>query len=168
MVGILVSLWDFEWILPIFRGELLVSREKNRIHFHRGSIHPLIAGCWDGQSMTRNEQGHQVSFLVGVVVLVVILLNDLLKGESCYLLNAFMKLVFCLFTPWYCTRESARVFFTPSMITCWSSKVRYVSLENDFVVDEILSKNKLLSFPFGLLLSLDMFLRKKSCSNILG
>ena len=123
--------------------------------------------------------------------------NDLFKGESCYLLNAFMKLVlsrvsmisgvvmglnelcgtdafmqlvFCFFYS-LSLHKYKRVhtcFFTPSMITCWSSKVRYVSLENDFVVDGILSKNKLLSFPFGLLLSLDMFLRKKSCSNILG
>ena len=67
MVGILVSLWDFEWILPIFRGELLISREKNRVRFHGGSIHPLkLPGCWDGQSMTRNEHEHQVGSLLGL------------------------------------------------------------------------------------------------------
>lgn len=42
MVGILVSWWDFEWILPIFRGELLVSRGKNAFIFIGGSMNPPV------------------------------------------------------------------------------------------------------------------------------
>ena len=104
-------------------------------------IHPLkLPGCWDGQSMTRNEHGHQVGSLLGLsrfggdllqmislrekavtfwmlswnlrcwvsmISGVVMGLNDLCGTD------AFMQLVFCLFTPCHCTstRESARVFF---------------------------------------------------------
>ena len=81
--------------------------------------------------MTRNEHVHQVSLLGwlclfwGVEVVVFwwcfFFFIDLVKGESCYLLNAFIKLVLswvsknlfgrnAFMKPVFC-------FFTPSMVT---------------------------------------------------
>ena len=107
MVGILVSLWDFEWILPIFRGELLVSREKNRVRFHRGSIHPLTSRMLGWTEYDQKRARASGGILVGVKSFWWwSSSNDLFKGESCYLLNAFMKLVLLGLNDLWCCHGS--------------------------------------------------------------
>lgn len=122
MVGILVSLWDFEWILPIFKGELLVSRGKNAFVFIGGA-----STRWSFQDVGMDRVWPETSTGIRWDAC----WGGRFGGDLLQLLpfECFHETCVCgLFTPCHCTsrdmkldRESSRVFFTPSMITCWSS-----------------------------------------------
>ena len=129
------SLWDFEWIFSYFQGWTVSFTGKNGVRFHRGSMNPPVEASrmlgWTEYDQKRARASGGI--LVGVVVLVVIFFK-----WSPDLLNAFMKLVLSwvsmisvvlmhscnLCFVFYSLSLHKRVracFFTPSIITFWSS-----------------------------------------------